>query len=53
MKQAGQSVPDDLMKFGSTIKKKEHRLYGNFGPRNDVPMKKPTKIVFEHSDDED
>merc|ERR1712165_613363 len=32
MKQAGQHVPDELMKFGSTIKKKEHKLYGNFGP---------------------
>lgn len=53
MKQAGQDVPDELMKFGSTIKKKEHRLYGNFGPKADVPMKKPTKIVFDHSDDED
>ena len=26
MKQAGQSVPEDLMKFGSTIKKKEHKV---------------------------
>ena len=26
MKQAGQEVPDDLMKFGSTIKKKEHKV---------------------------
>merc|ERR1712070_602942 len=44
MKQAGQSVPDELMKFGSTIKKKEHNLYGNFGPRGG-PMKKATKIT--------
>lgn len=27
LKQAGQDVPDALMKFGSTIKKKEHKLY--------------------------
>ena len=46
MKQAGQSVPDELMKFGSTIKKKEHNLYGNFGPRGG-PMKKATKITFD------
>ena len=52
IRQAGQEVPEELMKFGSTIKKKEHKLYGNFGPK-DIPMKKPTKIVFEHSDDED
>ena len=47
MKQAGQSVPDELMKFGSTIKKKEHQLYGNFGPRGGEPMKKATKITFD------
>lgn len=47
MKQAGQEVPDELMKFGSTIKKKEHKLYGNFGPRGGGPMKKAVKIVFD------
>ena len=47
MKQAGQEVPEDLMKFGSTIKKKEHKLYGNFGPSGGGPMKKATKIVFD------
>jgi ATP-dependent RNA helicase DBP3 len=46
MKQAGQEVPEALMKFGSTIKKKEHKLYGNFGPSNG-PMKKATKIRFD------
>merc|ERR1712176_987558 len=38
IKQAGQPVPDELMKFGSTIKKKEHNLYGNFGTKSG-PMK--------------
>ena len=52
MKQAGQTPPEDLMKFGSTIKKKEHKLYGNFGPRGGGPMKKATKITFDYSDDE-
>lgn len=47
MKQAGQDVPDELMKFGSTIKKKEHKLYGNFGPKGGVPMKKAVKITFD------
>ncbi|EED93878.1 atp-dependent RNA helicase, partial [Thalassiosira pseudonana CCMP1335] len=46
MRQAGQDIPDELMKFGSTIKKKEHKLYGNFGPR-DGPMKKAVKITFD------
>jgi ATP-dependent RNA helicase DBP3 len=50
MRQAGQDVPQELMNFGSTIKKKEHKLYGNFGPRGG-PMKKATKITFD-SDDE-
>ena len=47
MKQAGQTPPEALMKFGSTIKKKEHKLYGNFGPRGGAPMKKATRIVFD------
>mmetsp|Transcript_60749 Transcript_60749/g.124016 ORF Transcript_60749/g.124016 Transcript_60749/m.124016 type:complete len:570 (-) Transcript_60749:29-1738(-) len=47
IKQAGQTPPEALMKFGSTIKKKEHKLYGNFGPRGGGPMKKATKIVFD------
>mmetsp|Transcript_28446 Transcript_28446/g.34654 ORF Transcript_28446/g.34654 Transcript_28446/m.34654 type:complete len:358 (-) Transcript_28446:170-1243(-) len=48
MRQAGQHVPEELMKFGSTIKKKEHKLYGNFGPRDTgAPMKKATKIKFD------
>jgi len=47
MKQAGQTPPETLMKFGSTIKKKEHKLYGNFGPRGGGPMKKATRIVFD------
>jgi ATP-dependent RNA helicase DBP3 len=50
MRQAGQHVPEELLKFGSTIKKKEHKLYGNFGPK-DGPMKKAVKITFD-SDEE-
>lgn len=46
MKQAGQDIPKELMDFGSTIKKKEHKLYGNFGPKSG-PMKKAVKIVFD------
>ncbi len=46
MKQAGQEVPEELMKFGSTIKKKEHKMYGNFGPKGG-PMKKAVKIKFD------
>mmetsp|Transcript_3487 Transcript_3487/g.6368 ORF Transcript_3487/g.6368 Transcript_3487/m.6368 type:complete len:608 (-) Transcript_3487:31-1854(-) len=46
MKASGQAVPEDLAKFGSTIKKKEHKLYGNFGPAAG-PMKKAVKITFD------
>jgi ATP-dependent RNA helicase DBP3 len=48
MRQAGQDVPEDLLKFGSTIKKKEHKMYGSFGPSGIT--KKATRIVFEHND---
>ena len=48
IKQAGQTVPEELMKFGSTIKKKEHKMYGNFGgPTSNMPMKKAVKITFD------
>jgi ATP-dependent RNA helicase DBP3 len=47
VRQAGQEPSEDLLKFGSTIKKKEHKLYGNFGPSNG-PMKKATKITFDY-----
>ena len=53
LRQAGQDVPDALLQFGSTIKKKEHKLYGNFGPKDGGPMKKATKITFSYSDNED
>lgn len=49
MRQAGQDVPQDLLNFGSTIKKKEHKLYGSFGPKGG-PMKQATKITFDHDD---
>lgn len=48
MKQAGQEVPDEEpMKFGSTIIKKEHILYGNFSPKGGVPMRKAVKNTFD------
>jgi len=47
LRQVGQPVPEALANFGSTIKKKEHKLYGNFGPK-DGPMKKATKIKFNY-----
>jgi ATP-dependent RNA helicase DBP3 len=53
MRQADQKVPEALMQFGNTIKKKEHKLYGNFGPKGSEPMKKAKKIKFDNSDDDE
>jgi ATP-dependent RNA helicase DBP3 len=46
LREASQPVPDALTKFGSTVKKKEHKLYGAYGPKEGEPMKTATKIVF-------
>jgi hypothetical protein len=46
LKAAKQEVPDALLKFGGTVKKKEHGAYGAF--YKDVDMnKKATKITFD------
>ncbi|CAI6335073.1 unnamed protein product [Periconia digitata] len=46
LKGAGQPVPEDLLKFGTTVKKKEHGAYGAF--YKDVDMtKKATKVTFD------
>jgi ATP-dependent RNA helicase DBP3 len=46
LKAANQPVPDELLKFGTTVKKKAHGSYGAFF--KDVDMtKKGTKITFD------
>jgi ATP-dependent RNA helicase DBP3 len=46
LKGAKQPVPDELLKFGTTVKKKAHDSYGAFF--KDVDMsKKATKITFD------
>lgn len=48
LRAAGQDTPEDLLKFGSTVKKKGHEAYGAF--YKDVgegEMKKAKKIVFD------
>ncbi|KAI1475521.1 DEAD-domain-containing protein [Daldinia eschscholtzii] len=46
LKAAGQPVPEDLLKFGTTVKKKTHGTYGAFF--KDVDMtKKGKKITFD------
>ena len=46
LREAGQPVPDELMRFGSTVKKKEHKMYGAVGDRGGAPMKAASRIVF-------
>ena len=47
LREAGQQVPDDLLKFGSAVKKKEHKMYGAFAGDTSRPMKAATRIVFD------
>lgn len=46
LKAANQPVPDALLKFGTTVKKKAHDVYGAFY-KDPGEMKKATKITFD------
>jgi ATP-dependent RNA helicase DBP3 len=46
LKAANQPVPEALLKFGTTVKKKEHAAYGAFYKDVDT-AKKATKITFD------
>ncbi|KAG7389533.1 RNA-dependent ATPase [Phytophthora pseudosyringae] len=46
LREGDQEVPKDLTKFGTHVKKKEHKLYGAFAKNIDV-TKKATKITFD------
>ncbi|KAL3681784.1 hypothetical protein R1sor_024740 [Riccia sorocarpa] len=52
LREAGQIVPDDLLKFGTHVKKKESKLYGAHFKEIDTNAPKATKITFADSDDE-
>jgi len=45
LKAANQPVPEELMKFGTTVKKKEHGTYGAFFKED--TGKKAEKIKFD------
>jgi ATP-dependent RNA helicase DBP3 len=48
LKDANQKVPEEMNSFDLNIKKKDHKLYGAFGPKDyGQPMKKATKITFD------
>ncbi|KAH7284069.1 hypothetical protein KP509_34G038200 [Ceratopteris richardii] len=51
LKEAGQVVPSELLKFGTSVKKKESKLYGAHFKDIAVDAPKATKITFE-SDEE-
>lgn len=51
LKEAGQTVPQELLAFGTTVKKKESKLYGAHFKEVDF-SKKATKTTFGDSDDE-
>lgn len=46
LKAANQPVPEELMKFGTTVKKKEHGAYGAFY-KDTENAKTATKITFD------
>jgi len=52
LREAGQPVPDELLKFGTAVKKKESKLYG--AHFKDVDFKaKATKVKFDSDDDDE
>ncbi|CAL8460624.1 g153 [Coccomyxa elongata] len=50
LREANQEVPEELLKFGTTVKRKEHKLFGAHFKDVDF-TKKATKVSFD-SDDE-
>ena len=40
-------MPEELLKFGTTVKKKVHPLYGAFYKEQDASVKPQAKITFD------
>ncbi|KAF9623363.1 hypothetical protein IFM89_001196 [Coptis chinensis] len=53
LRESGQLVPTDLMKFGTHVKKKESKLYGAHFKEISADAPKSKKITFNDSDGED
>jgi len=51
MREAGAKIPPELAKFGNTVKKKEHKLYGSHFKEFDGPAKEPQHVTFESDSD--
>ncbi|KAJ0053949.1 hypothetical protein Pint_03537 [Pistacia integerrima] len=52
LREAGQTVPSDLLKFGTHVKKKESKLYGAHFREISADAPKAKKITFDNSDEE-
>ncbi|XP_047981128.1 DEAD-box ATP-dependent RNA helicase 5 isoform X1 [Salvia hispanica] len=52
LREAKQVVPEDLLKFGTHVKKKESKLYGAHFREIDANAPKATKITFDDSDED-
>lgn len=52
LREAGQTVPEELLKFGTHVKKKESKLYGAHFKEIGADSGKAKKITFGDSDDE-
>jgi ATP-dependent RNA helicase DBP3 len=51
LREANMPVPDDLLKFGGGVKKKEHKMYGShFRADDETSSKTSTKITFDDDD---
>ena len=46
LREAGQPVPESLLQFGTTVKKKESKLYGAHFKEID-PLQKSSKVTFD------
>jgi len=47
LQEANQEVPKEIMKYPMVTKKKTSKLYGDFGPKDDLVGKTAKKTVFE------
>lgn len=47
LQEAGQEVPQEIYKYPMITKKKQSKLYGDFGPKTELQGKKATKITFD------
>ncbi|KAK6934917.1 Helicase, C-terminal [Dillenia turbinata] len=52
LREAGQVVPDSLLKFGTHVKKKESKIYGAHFKEIAIDAPKSTKITFDDSDED-